>query len=104
MKCSFCSNEIPRGTGMTYVQNDARIFYFCSSKCQKGQLKLRHKGWEVKWTETYRKAKSVSAATAAASKEKNKEQKQEQKQKPAPKKEKDTKHGSDQDKQPQAKQ
>lgn len=57
MKCSFCSNEIPRGTGMTYVQTDARIFYFCSSKCQKGQLKLKHKGWEVKWTETFRRLK-----------------------------------------------
>lgn len=84
MKCSFCSNEIPRGTGMTYVQIDARIFYFCSSKCQKGQLKLKHKGWEVKWTETFRRLKGEGKAAGASAekkegKEKPRKQKPEQK-------------------------
>ncbi|MEM5872060.1 MAG: 50S ribosomal protein L24e [Candidatus Aenigmatarchaeota archaeon] len=35
MKCSICKNNIPRGTGKMFVRNDGKIFYFCSSKCQK---------------------------------------------------------------------
>ncbi len=35
MKCSICKLNVPRGTGKMYVRNDGRIFYFCSSKCQK---------------------------------------------------------------------
>ncbi len=81
MKCSFCSNEIPRGTGTTYVQTDARIFYFCSSKCQKGQLKLKHKGWEVKWTETFRRLKG-EGKTVGAPAEKKEEKEKPRKQKP----------------------
>ena len=68
MKCSFCSKDIPRGTGMQYVQKDGRIFYFCSSKCQKGQLKLKHKGWEVKWTETFRRLKGEQKTEKAGAK------------------------------------
>ena len=64
MKCSFCINEIERGTGKIFAQNDARIFYFCSSKCQKGQFKLKHKGWETKWTETFRTLKAKEGAGA----------------------------------------
>lgn len=57
MKCSFCSKELDRGTGKTYAQNDGRIFYFCTMKCEKNQLKLKRKGWDRKWTKTHRDMK-----------------------------------------------
>lgn len=81
MKCSFCSNEIERGTGKMYVQNDGRIFYFCSSKCQKGQFKLKHKGWEVKWTETFRRLKGEGKAGSGSSAEEKQAKQKEQKEK-----------------------
>lgn len=31
----MCKTNMPRGTGKMFVKNDGRIFYFCSSKCQK---------------------------------------------------------------------
>ncbi len=49
MKCSFCNNEIPKGTGMTYVKKDGKIFYFCTSKCEKNQIALSRKPRETKW-------------------------------------------------------
>ena len=41
VKCSFCGNQIAKGTGMMYVLKEGKIFYFCSSKCKKNQLKLK---------------------------------------------------------------
>ncbi|MEM5782605.1 MAG: 50S ribosomal protein L24e, partial [Candidatus Aenigmatarchaeota archaeon] len=38
MKCSFCGNEIEKGTGTMFVKNDGKIFFFCSSKCEKNML------------------------------------------------------------------
>jgi large subunit ribosomal protein L24e len=35
VKCSFCKKEILPGRGKMFVKNDGRIFYFCSSKCEK---------------------------------------------------------------------
>lgn len=49
MKCSFCSENIELGTGKMFVKNDGRIFYFCSSKCEKNTLKLRREPKRVKW-------------------------------------------------------
>ncbi len=52
-KCSFCGNMIERGTGMIYVQKDAKILNFCSKKCEKNMLKLKRKAREQKWTAHY---------------------------------------------------
>ncbi|HDD04869.1 50S ribosomal protein L24e [Nanoarchaeota archaeon] len=49
MKCSFCGKEIEPGTGIMYVRNDGKIFYFCSSKCEKNMLKLGRKPKKVEW-------------------------------------------------------
>jgi len=35
MKCTFCSHEVEKGTGKMFAKADGRIFYYCSSKCQK---------------------------------------------------------------------
>ncbi len=49
MKCSFCGREIRPGTGKMYVRNDGRVFYFCSSKCEKNMIKLGRIPRKVKW-------------------------------------------------------
>lgn len=47
--CSFCSTEITPGTGIMYVQNDAKILHFCGSKCRKNTLDLGRKALRVRW-------------------------------------------------------
>lgn len=37
------------GTGIMYVRNDAKILYFCGSKCRKNSLVLGRKALRVKW-------------------------------------------------------
>jgi len=43
MKCSYCGNDIKRGTGIMYVFKDGRITYFCSSKCYKNGIQHNRK-------------------------------------------------------------
>ncbi len=57
VKCSFCKNDIERGTGKMFVKNDGRIFYFCSSKCEKNLLKLNREPRLVRWTKEFEKVK-----------------------------------------------
>jgi len=49
VKCSFCNNELPKGTGKMYVKVSGQILYFCSSKCEKNLLKLGRIPREQKW-------------------------------------------------------
>lgn len=49
MKCSFCSTQIEKGTGKMFVKIDGKIFYFCSSKCEKNQLKLKRNPVKTGW-------------------------------------------------------
>ena len=53
VKCTFCGNDIPKGTGMIYVFKSGKIANFCSKKCRKNQLKLKRKAIHVKWTSRY---------------------------------------------------
>ncbi len=46
---------MPLGTGKMFVQKDAKILYFCSSKCEKNMLKLRRKPIKTKWSKRYQK-------------------------------------------------
>jgi len=55
VKCSFCGNVITKGTGKMFVKKDGKIFYFCSSKCEKNLLKLKRKPRDFKWTKSYEK-------------------------------------------------
>jgi large subunit ribosomal protein L24e len=48
--CSFCNEQIPRGTGETYVLRDGTSLLFCSSKCKSNGLHLKREGRLVKWT------------------------------------------------------
>tara|TARA_Y100000310_G_scaffold196876_1_gene196961 strand:+ start:2668 stop:2856 length:189 start_codon:yes stop_codon:yes gene_type:complete len=54
-KCTFCGITMPPGTGKLFVQKDAKILYFCSSKCEKNMLKLRRKPIKTKWSGRYTK-------------------------------------------------
>ena len=54
-KCTFCGNELERGTGKMFVKADGKIYYFCSNKCEKNLLKLKRKPIKVKWTNLYKR-------------------------------------------------
>jgi large subunit ribosomal protein L24e len=53
MKCTFCGNQIPSGTGKMFVFKDGRVRYYCSSKCERNDLKLKRKARGMKWTKRY---------------------------------------------------
>ena len=49
VKCSFCNNELAKGTGKMYVKVSGQILYFCSMKCEKNLIKLGRIPREHKW-------------------------------------------------------
>ncbi len=54
-KCSFCGEDIEKGTGKVYIKKDGKILHFCSNRCEKNMLKLRRNPSKLKWTKFYRK-------------------------------------------------
>ena len=56
-KCTFCNDQIEKGTGKIYVKKDGKILNFCSSKCEKNQIKLKRKPMKVKWVAKKNKEK-----------------------------------------------
>ncbi|MCK5403483.1 50S ribosomal protein L24e [Candidatus Bathyarchaeota archaeon] len=54
-QCSFCGKDFPQGTGLMYVKTNGTIFWFCSSKCRKAQLKFKRDARKLKWTQYYGK-------------------------------------------------
>ena len=65
MECSFCGRDIERGTETIFVTKKGKVFYFCSSKCEKNLLKLGRKPRKIKWTEAYRAEKATRPGMAA---------------------------------------
>ncbi len=59
MKCSICKSNIPKGSGKMFVRNDGRLFYFCSSKCQKNWRMGRGER-KLKWFSSEKKTKKKS--------------------------------------------
>ncbi len=51
--CSFCGKTLARGTGVMYVKKDAKVFYFCSTKCEKNMNKLGRKPRNIGWTKAH---------------------------------------------------
>lgn len=43
MKCSYCTTEIEKGTGMMYVRKSGAIKYYCSSRCYKFDVVFKKK-------------------------------------------------------------
>lgn len=57
VNCTFCKQEIERGTGKIFVKKDGKILYFCSNKCEKNMIKLKRKSTNMKWVIKKKKAK-----------------------------------------------
>jgi len=49
-KCSFCNSQLEAGTGKMYVENNGKIFWFCSTKCEKNLKELGRDPRNFKWT------------------------------------------------------
>ena len=43
MKCSYCGNEIEKGTGMMFVRKTGAIKYYCSTRCYKNNVVYNRK-------------------------------------------------------------
>jgi len=56
-KCSFCGNDLEKGTGLLFVFKSGKTAHFCSKKCEKNMLKLGRKARNVKWTQHFVKGK-----------------------------------------------
>lgn len=48
--CSFCGEKIEPGTGRMYVKRDAKIFFFCSTKCYKNMIQLKRVPRRTRWS------------------------------------------------------
>ena len=62
-RCSFCGNDVEKGTGMMYVDKPGRVHYYCSSKCERN-VDLGRKSKHVRWTQEFKKLKGKISATA----------------------------------------
>ena len=62
-KCSFCGNEIEKGTGLIFVQKIGKVVHFCSSKCE-NNLELGRKPKNTRWTQEFKKQKGKLSADA----------------------------------------
>ncbi len=60
-RCSFCGNEIEKGTGIVFVQKIGKVIHFCSSKCEKN-VALGRKPKHTRWTQEYMKSKGKLSA------------------------------------------
>ncbi len=43
MKCSYCTTEIEKGTGMMYVRKMGATKYYCSKRCYKYDVNFKKK-------------------------------------------------------------
>jgi len=49
MKCSFCGQEIAKGTGLLFARRDGSLLYLCSGKCR-ANFNMGRKSTKLKWT------------------------------------------------------
>jgi large subunit ribosomal protein L24e len=66
--------DIPQGTGKMYVKKDAKIYWFCSRRCEKNMLVLKRNPRYQAYTAAARKDKQQQMAALAHAKEHDKEQ------------------------------
>jgi len=63
MKCTFCGDEIERGTGKIKIMKDEKVVHLCSMKCEKNMFKLGRIAREIPWTAEYKVFKKMRMAT-----------------------------------------
>jgi len=88
-KCVYCGDfyDVPRG--LTFVMNDGRIQYLCSSKCRKNMLMKRRK---VRWISKGEQGKAdMNAKREAKETRENTRKVLEEKKHPVKKEDKSTK-------------
>jgi len=56
--CSFCGYEITPTAGKKFIKKDGKVLDFCSSKCERSQLKLKRVARKTRWTKLYRDLKA----------------------------------------------
>ncbi len=59
-KCSFCGDDLLRGSGLMYVKRDGTVYFFCRRKCEKNLLKLRRNPRKIEWTSAHEKWKGTA--------------------------------------------
>lgn len=72
MDCSFCGNELIKGSGKIFAKKDGTLYYFCSTKCERNMLELKRRPDKTRWTNLYQKTKKALKAKAEKGKEKRK--------------------------------
>jgi large subunit ribosomal protein L24e len=65
--CSFCKKVYNFPRGMTVVQKDSSVRYYCSSKCRKN-MEMGRKNKKVKWIRKSEVIKEELAKKEAAKK------------------------------------
>jgi len=62
-RCTFCGNEIERGTGFIFVEKVGKAHNYCSSKCFRN-VQLGRKPKNARWTQEFRRLKGKLTAEA----------------------------------------
>ena len=57
-KCSFCGEEVKKGSGKMFVRDNGQVLYFCKSKCENNMLKLKRDARKFKWTSFYERGEA----------------------------------------------
>ncbi len=58
-RCSFCGNDLKKGTGEMFAKKEGTIYFFCSSKCKRNLLKLGRSPHKTGWTKIHEKEKEI---------------------------------------------
>lgn len=57
MRCSYCSREIEKGTGLMYVRKIGTVRYYCSDRCYKFEVVQRRKQKDKEIKEATKRSK-----------------------------------------------
>ena len=55
-RCSFCKQVYEWPKGLTFVKEDSKVFYFCSSKCKRN-FRLGRDPKKVNWVKREKKGR-----------------------------------------------
>lgn len=74
-KCVFCGTESSPYRGVSRINNDGSVSFFCSGKCRKNAIVLRRDKKKLKWTEAHRISQEKAAASEKRASDKEAEKK-----------------------------